>query len=86
MEGLHPTVHQRREGWGTRFVWLGERTRTTAVMPTEFSPKDHSVWSKPLVEEFSIKIYHPHLLIIILQQRPANYGVGGAMVVGITLN
>jgi hypothetical protein len=56
-------------------------------MPTEFiRPKDHSVRSKSLIKEFSIKIYHPHLLIIILQQRPANYGVGGAMVVGITFN
>src|SRR5258705_6936985 len=32
MEGLHPTLRQRREGWGTRFVLAGrERTRTTAA-------------------------------------------------------
>jgi hypothetical protein len=56
-------------------------------MPTEFiRPKDHSVWSKSLVEEFSIKIYHPHLLIIILQQRPANSWSRGAMVAGITFS
>src|SRR5258705_13226806 len=34
MEGLHPTLRQRREGWGTRFVLAGgERTRTTGVRP-----------------------------------------------------
>jgi len=44
------------------------------------------VRSKSLVEEFSIKIYHPYMLIIILQQRPANNGVGGAVILGITLN
>src|SRR5258705_8476341 len=32
MEGLHPTLRQRREGWGTRFVLAGRgRTRTTAA-------------------------------------------------------
>src|SRR5258705_3617830 len=25
MEGLHPTLRQRREGWGTRFLLAGER-------------------------------------------------------------
>src|SRR5258705_508748 len=36
MEGLHPTLRQRREGWGTRFVLAGRgRTRTTAAVPTK---------------------------------------------------
>jgi len=67
--------------------WLGRENKdNSSDAHRVIRPNDHSVWSESLVEEFSIKIYHPHLLIIILQQRPANYGVGGAMVAGITFN
>jgi hypothetical protein len=84
-----PPFAKDGEGWGTRFVLAGERengegTRTTSSDAPQSSSasKDHSVWSKSLVEEFSIKISHPHLLIIILQQRPANSGVAAQWLPG----
>jgi hypothetical protein len=47
-------------------------------MPTEFiRPKGHAVRSKSLVEEFSIKIYHPYIPDHSSATKPANNRVGG---------